>query len=76
MNAANRIIAAGTALLLGLAFQAAQAAPSGTPIRIGSTLALTGPLSGTAIIHKLTGEIYVEQLNKNTGCSGVRLNGY
>ena len=42
--------------LLGLQSVAA-ATPAGPPIRIGSTLALTGPLSATAIIHKLTGEI-------------------
>ena len=42
----------------------------GAPIRIGSTLALTGPLSATAQIHKLVGEIYVEQLNKRGGLLG------
>ena len=42
----------------------------GQPIRIGSTLALTGPLSATAQIHKLVGEIYVEQLNKRGGLLG------
>jgi branched-chain amino acid transport system substrate-binding protein len=31
------------------------AAPSGPPIRIGSTLALTGPLAATALLHKITG---------------------
>lgn len=40
------------------------------PIRIGSTLALTGPLSATALTHKLVGEIYVEQLNKRGGMLG------
>jgi branched-chain amino acid transport system substrate-binding protein len=40
------------------------------PVRIGSTLALTGPLSATAQIHKLVGEIYVEQLNKRGGLLG------
>ena len=60
----------GLALSFGLTLQPAAAAPSGPPIRIGSTLALTGPLSGTAIIHKLTGEIYVEQLNKKNGLLG------
>ena len=40
------------------------------PIRIGSTLALTGPLSATAQVHKLVGEIYVEQLNKRGGLLG------
>ncbi len=44
--------------------------PSGQPIRIGSTLALTGPLSATAQVHKLVGEIYVEQLNKRGGLLG------
>jgi ABC-type branched-subunit amino acid transport system substrate-binding protein len=55
-------------VLLGL--QPAAAAPTGQPIKIGSTLALTGPLSATAMIHKLTGEIYVEQLNKRGGLLG------
>jgi ABC-type branched-subunit amino acid transport system substrate-binding protein len=44
--------------------------PSGAPIRIGSTLALTGPLSATAQVHKIVGEIYVEQLNKRGGLLG------
>ena len=48
----------------------ARAGAAGTPIRIGSTLALTGPLSATAQIHKLVGEIYVEQLNKRGGLLG------
>jgi ABC-type branched-subunit amino acid transport system substrate-binding protein len=64
------VAAGGLALTLVLALQLAAAAPSGPPIRIGSTLALTGPLSGTAIIHRLTGEIYVEQLNKKNGLLG------
>jgi branched-chain amino acid transport system substrate-binding protein len=40
------------------------------PIRIGSTLALTGPLSATAQIHKIVGEIYIEQVNKRGGWLG------
>ena len=47
--------------------------PAGQPIRIGSTLALTGPLSATALTHKLVGEIYVEQLNKRGGLLGRRV---
>ncbi len=62
--------AIGALLALGVSAGAALAAPSGPPIRIGSTLALTGPLSGTAIIHKLVGEIYVEQLNRKNGLLG------
>jgi branched-chain amino acid transport system substrate-binding protein len=40
------------------------------PIRIGSTLALTGPLSATAQVHKIVGEIYVEQVNRRGGWLG------
>ena len=58
------IVAAGLAGAAGLSF-----AQSG-PVRIGSTLALTGPLSSTAQIHKLVGDIYVEQLNKRGGLLG------
>jgi branched-chain amino acid transport system substrate-binding protein len=46
------------------------AAPSGPPIRIGSTLALTGPLGPTALLHKIAGEVYVEELNKGNGLLG------
>jgi ABC-type branched-subunit amino acid transport system substrate-binding protein len=44
--------------------------PAGTPIRVGGTLALTGPLSATGLVHKLTGEIYVDSLNKRGGLLG------
>ena len=46
------------------------AAPSGPPIKIGGTLALTGPLAATALLHKITAEIYVEELNRNNGLLG------
>ena len=45
-------------------------APSGDPIVIGSTLALTGFLSPTAAIHRVAGELFVEQLNENGGLLG------
>src|SRR5919106_4017836 len=48
----------------------ASAAPSGTPVRIGGTLALTGPLGPTALLHKIAGEIYVEELNRGNGLLG------
>lgn len=72
MKRARPVVAslAGALLALGIATGQAFAAPSGPPIRIGSTLSLTGPLSGTAIIHKLVGDIYVEQLNKKDGLLG------
>jgi branched-chain amino acid transport system substrate-binding protein len=46
------------------------AAPSGTLVRIGGTLALTGPLGPTALLHKIAGEVYVEELNKGNGLLG------
>jgi branched-chain amino acid transport system substrate-binding protein len=59
------------AWLLVAAFAAtAVAAPSGTPIRIGGTLALTGPLAPTALLHKIAGDIYIEELNKGNGLLG------
>jgi ABC-type branched-subunit amino acid transport system substrate-binding protein len=58
------------ALALGAAAAPAQAAPTGKPIRIGSTLALTGPLAATGQVHKIVGEIYVAQLNAANGLLG------
>ena len=46
------------------------AAPSGPPIRIGGTLALTGPLASQAITHKLVADIYVDRLNRRNGLLG------
>jgi ABC-type branched-subunit amino acid transport system substrate-binding protein len=46
------------------------AAPAGAPIRIGGTLALTGPLAPTALLHKIAGEVYVEELNRGNGLLG------
>ena len=60
-----------TVAILVLAFvTTAGAAPSGQPIRIGCTLALTGPLAQTALLHKIAAEIYVEQLNQGNGLLG------
>jgi ABC-type branched-subunit amino acid transport system substrate-binding protein len=58
------------ATLVGFCGLAIAQTPSGAPIRIGSTLALTGPLSATAQVHKIVGEIYVEQANKRGGWLG------
>jgi ABC-type branched-subunit amino acid transport system substrate-binding protein len=65
----GRRAAVGAIALAAAGFALAQQ-PTGQPIRSGSTLALTGPLSATAQIHKLVGEIYVEQLNKRGGLLG------
>jgi len=40
------------------------------PIVVGSTLALTGPLSATGVIHQIVGEMFVERLNENGGLLG------
>lgn len=62
--------AMGAGTLASTAFAQSGAAPSGKPIRVGGTLALTGPLAATGLVHKLTGEIYVENLNKRGGLLG------
>ncbi len=59
------------AILVVLAIPGAgHAAPSGPPVRVGGTLALTGPLAATALVHKITGEIYVDELNRRNGLLG------
>src|ERR1700716_3687778 len=72
MPAANQSVRAvfGAVLALALAAHGALAVPSGPPVRIGSTLALTGPLAATGLVHKIVGEIYVEQLNRKSGLLG------
>ena len=58
----------GMLVLATVGHAAAQSA--GAPIRVGSTLALTGPLAATALVHKIAGEISVEQINKRNGFLG------
>ena len=60
---------AGLAAASGLGAAPAVQAQTG-PIRIGSTLALTGPLSATAQVHKIVGEIFIDQVNKRGGWLG------
>lgn len=63
-----------TATAAGAAALVAPAAfGQAAPIRIGSTLALTGPLSATGLTHKLVGDIYVEQLNARGGLMGRKV---
>src|SRR5260221_10514114 len=72
MPAVNQSVRAvfGALLALALAAHAALATPSGPPVRIGTTLALTGPLAATGLVHKIVGELYVEQLNRKNGLLG------
>ena len=65
------IIGLGAATAMS-ASQPLMAQASG-PIRIGSSLAITGPLSATGLVHKLAGEIYVEELNKRGGLLGRKV---
>ncbi len=57
-------------LLALLPTAGAIAAPSGPPVRIGGTLGLTGPLGPTSLVHKIAGEISIEQINKRNGLLG------
>jgi branched-chain amino acid transport system substrate-binding protein len=59
---------AGTAALGAPAIL--RAAPSGTPVRVGGTLSLTGFLAQTAVIHKISAEMMVEEINKRNGFLG------
>jgi len=71
MKILNRVAAAITAvacLSVGGAIAQSQA-----PLVVGSTLSLTGPLSATAMTHKLVGEIYVDQLNARGGLLGRKV---
>jgi branched-chain amino acid transport system substrate-binding protein len=43
---------------------------SGDPIRIGGTLALTGFLAATGVIHEAVGEVFVERINEQGGLLG------
>ena len=43
------------------------------PIRIGGTLALTGPLSATGLVHKLVSDIAIDDLNKRGGLLGRKV---
>jgi len=59
------------AAVAAIGFMAADAeAQSGKPIVIGQTLALTGPLGQTGMVHKIVGEIFVDDLNKAGGLLG------
>ena len=65
----RNLLIAGALLVPALLAAPAVQAQTG-PLRIGSTLALTGPLGATAVMQKIAGEIYIEQLNKRGGLLG------
>ena len=57
---------------LALAF-AAVAAPAQNAVRIGSTLSLTGPLGPTSAIHKVAGDVWLEEINRKGGLLGRKV---
>ena len=61
---------AGLIVSLSAAAPPAIAQQAAAPIRIGSTLALTGPLAQTGAIHKISGEVFIQALNKAGGLLG------
>ena len=70
-NTINTFVRSISVATAGLAFAAASlAAPSGPPIRVGGTLALTGPLASTALICKLAADTFIDQINKKDGLLG------
>ena len=48
----------------------AMAEPSGEPLRVGSSLSLTGPFGPTAAIHKIVGDEFVKKINAEGGLLG------
>ena len=66
----RKLLGAASLISIGSVSSLALAAPSGKPIRIGSSLALTGPLSSAGLLHKIAGEIYVDNLNSRNGLLG------
>jgi branched-chain amino acid transport system substrate-binding protein len=66
----RRLVFAVLVCLAGLWPGGSEAQPTGKPIRVGQTLALTGPLGQTGLTHKIVSEIFVDQLNKHGGLLG------
>jgi ABC-type branched-subunit amino acid transport system substrate-binding protein len=73
MKSLKRIVAMAAIAAGCLSLAASPLLAQGAPVRVGSTLALTGPLSATALVHKLVGEIYVEDLNARGGLLGRKV---
>jgi branched-chain amino acid transport system substrate-binding protein len=61
-----------SALALAYGFPAL-AEDNKTPIRVGGTLPLTGPLAAVGAIHKIAGEVSIELINKRGGLLGRKL---
>ncbi|WP_372528736.1 amino acid ABC transporter substrate-binding protein [Piscinibacter sp.] len=66
------ILGAG-GLMLAAGLPAFSQPAAGAPIRVGGTLPLTGPLASVGMIHKIAGEVFVDDLNKRGGLLGRKL---
>lgn len=80
MNTTSKFDATRRALLLGAsgalmatALPVAGQSLAGTPIRVGGTLPLTGPLASVGGIHKIAAEIFIEGVNKRGGLLGRKV---
>ena len=75
-NTKRKLLTSSIALALlstiGFGFSAI-AADAKAPVKIGSTLALTGPLAATGIVHKIVGEIAIEDINSRGGLLGRKI---
>ena len=63
-----KIITLAAALSLAISVAHAQ-----QPVRIGSTLSLTGPLGPTSAIHKVAGEVWMDEINRKGGLLGRKV---
>lgn len=68
--AARPLFAALVAALSLSAGSAGAQTPAGPPLRIGGTMALTGPLGPTGLQRKIAADIAVEQINRRGGLLG------
>lgn len=48
----------------------ARTQPKGAPVRVGATMALTGPLAATTLVHRVVAQIMVDHLNSKGGILG------
>lgn len=62
-----------TALICTMGFTFAAEPEPKPPILVGSTLALTGPLAATGIVHKIVGEIAIDDINSRGGLLGRKI---
>jgi ABC-type branched-subunit amino acid transport system substrate-binding protein len=70
MQPRRRVVLVG---VLAFAFCGALHAQTGQPLRIGSTLSLTGPLAPAGAIQKVATEVFVDELNSRGGLLGRKV---